>query len=156
MRRFSSGRDSFEPDTPSSTYSPTISHPRRDAYSRSSANCISGCWPFRVDTLAYSATRIILLISFLLGIHDAFVNTLGPVAHVEAQRDRSALLVSPAVGIGETFPPQLTFWGVPKSLHAFRISLRVNCLVHRTAHPTSTAIRQVDQLHFGMWIFRVA
>src|ERR1039458_9504812 len=58
MSRFSSGRDSLEPEMPRSTYSPKTSHPRRDAYSRSSANCISGLCPLHVETLAYRATRM--------------------------------------------------------------------------------------------------
>src|SRR5664279_3927818 len=58
MRRLSSGRDSFDPEMPRSTYSEKISQPRRDAYSRSSANCISGLCPLHVETLAYRATRM--------------------------------------------------------------------------------------------------
>src|ERR1019366_5769425 len=58
MRRLSSGRDSFEPEMPRSTYSEKISQPRRDEYSRSSANCISGLCPLHVETLAYRATRM--------------------------------------------------------------------------------------------------
>src|ERR1035441_622605 len=58
MRRLSSGRDSFEPEMPRSTYSPKTSQPRRDASSRSSANCISGLCPWHVETLAYRATRM--------------------------------------------------------------------------------------------------
>src|SRR5450759_136220 len=58
MRRLSSGRDSFEPEMPRSTYSLKTSHPRREAYSRNSANCISGLCPLHVETLAYRATRM--------------------------------------------------------------------------------------------------
>src|ERR1019366_7886390 len=58
MRRFNSGRDSLEPEMPRSTYSRKISQPRRDTYSRSSANCISGLCPLHVETLAYRSTRI--------------------------------------------------------------------------------------------------
>jgi hypothetical protein len=39
---FSSGRCSFEPDTPTSTYSPATAHPRRSQYSRSSRVCMVG------------------------------------------------------------------------------------------------------------------
>jgi hypothetical protein len=53
LRRFSSGRESFAPDTPASTYSPTNSQPRCLQYSRSSRSCISGFWPLlAVDTRA--------------------------------------------------------------------------------------------------------
>ena len=48
IRRFNSGRDSLAPDTPLSTYSANTFHPRRDAYSRKSDNCISGLCPFVV------------------------------------------------------------------------------------------------------------
>src|ERR1017187_978951 len=58
MRRFISGRDSFEPEMPRSTYSLKTSHPRRETYSRNSANCISGLCPLHVETLAYRATRM--------------------------------------------------------------------------------------------------
>src|ERR1035441_136074 len=58
MRRLSSGRDSFEPEMPRSTYSLKTSQPRRDTYSRSSASCISGLCPWHVETLAYRATRM--------------------------------------------------------------------------------------------------
>src|ERR1017187_9972861 len=58
MSRFSSGRDSLEPEMPRSTYSEKISQPRRDTYSRSSASCISGLCPLHVETLAYRATRM--------------------------------------------------------------------------------------------------
>jgi hypothetical protein len=52
-------RDSFAPETPRSTYSPTIAHPRREAYSCSSDSCISGFCPLRVETRAYNAARVI-------------------------------------------------------------------------------------------------
>src|ERR1035441_7252783 len=58
MRRLSSGRDSFEPEMPRSTYWLKTSHSRREAYSRNSANCISGLCPLHVETLAYRATRM--------------------------------------------------------------------------------------------------
>src|ERR1019366_4026631 len=57
MSRFNSGRDSFEPEMPRSTYSLKTAHPRREAYSRSSDSCISGLCPLHVETLAYRATR---------------------------------------------------------------------------------------------------
>jgi hypothetical protein len=50
--RLSSGRDSLDPLTPRSTYSAVTSQPRREAYSRSSASCISGFWLWRVETRA--------------------------------------------------------------------------------------------------------
>src|ERR1035437_4638190 len=43
---------------PSPTYSPLTVHTRRVPYSRSSANCTSGFWPFSVETRAYKATRM--------------------------------------------------------------------------------------------------
>ena len=43
--RSNSGRRSRVPLIPTSTYSPTISQPRRAQYSRVSASCISGFWP---------------------------------------------------------------------------------------------------------------
>jgi hypothetical protein len=42
ISRFSAGRDSLQPDTPWSVNSSMICQPRRPAYSRSSASCISG------------------------------------------------------------------------------------------------------------------
>src|ERR1019366_5039983 len=45
MRRLSSGRDSFEPEMPRSTYSLKTSHPRREAYSRNSAKLHFGALP---------------------------------------------------------------------------------------------------------------
>src|ERR1022692_1979615 len=61
MSRFNSGRDSLGPEMPRSTYSLKTSHPRREAYSRSSDSCISGLCPLHVETLAYRATRMSIL-----------------------------------------------------------------------------------------------
>jgi hypothetical protein len=61
IKRFSSGRDSFEPLTPSSTYLPATSQPRREAYSRNSVSCISGCCPLCVETRAYLETISVLM-----------------------------------------------------------------------------------------------
>jgi len=62
MRRSSSGRLSFAPEMPVSTYSPAICQPRRSQYSRSSSSCSSGDWRlFDVLILAYRAVRIMLL-----------------------------------------------------------------------------------------------
>src|SRR5260370_15031005 len=61
MSRSSSGRRSFAPEIPVSTYSPATVQPRRSQYSRNSRNCISGDWPlFDVLILAYRAVRVML------------------------------------------------------------------------------------------------
>jgi hypothetical protein len=52
ISRFKDGRDSLHPDTPWSVNSSTICQPRRPAYSRSSASCISGSWLWIVLTRA--------------------------------------------------------------------------------------------------------
>src|SRR5271155_1970228 len=66
MSLSSSGRRSFAPEKPVSTYSPATVQPRRSQYSRNSRNCISGDWPlFDVLNLAYRAVRIILLAATL-------------------------------------------------------------------------------------------
>ena len=52
ISRSSSGRRSFAPEIPVSTYSPVTVHPRRSQYSRSSRVCIVGSCPlFAVETL---------------------------------------------------------------------------------------------------------
>jgi hypothetical protein len=53
IRRFISGRESLDPDTPTSTYSPATIHPRRWQYSHNSRSCNSGDCPFpAVETRA--------------------------------------------------------------------------------------------------------
>src|SRR5215472_2350771 len=61
MSLSSSGRRSFAPEIPVSTYSPARVQPRRSQYSRNSRSCISGDWPlFDVLILAYRAVRVML------------------------------------------------------------------------------------------------